>query len=79
MTAKEKEKLYKAIDYQENFNATIYPDYFVEFKFLFKLKALRLSVYDDKVKSKWIPTVLTASLNDVNLLFEKRPSANAIK
>ncbi|KAK6009871.1 hypothetical protein OSTOST_25171 [Ostertagia ostertagi] len=69
MTPAEKEKLFEAIDYQENMPPTNYPKEFVENKLDFRLKQVAVAV-DGAVE-----------LNLLNLRahLEQRPSANAMK
>ncbi|KAK6031852.1 hypothetical protein OSTOST_01984 [Ostertagia ostertagi] len=68
MTPAEKEKLFEAIDYQENMPPTNYPKEFVENKLDFRLKQVAVAV-DGAVE-----------LNLLNLRahLEQRPSANAM-
>jgi vacuolar protein sorting-associated protein 13A/C len=50
MTPEEKERLFAAIDYQENAPPTTYPMHYVENVVHFKLKKLLLRVQDDTLK-----------------------------
>lgn len=77
MDASEKEKLYKAIGYQESSVATIYPETFIDTKFKFCLHTLEISVFDEE----FIPSqkVLTINFNGFGLDLQRRLAANAIK
>lgn len=50
ITPEEKERLFAAIDYQENAPPTTYPTHYVENVVHFKLKTLSLRVQDDKLR-----------------------------
>lgn len=77
MNASEKDKLYKAIGYQESSLATIYPDTFIDTKFKFCLHTLEISVFDEEFTS--IQKVLSINFNGFVLDFQRRLAANAIK
>lgn len=77
MNASEKEKLYKAIGYQESTIATIYPETFIDTKFRFSLHKLEISVFDEEFTS--IQKVLTVSFKEFVLDLQRRLAANAIK
>jgi vacuolar protein sorting-associated protein 13A/C len=77
MTPEEKEKLYRAIDYQENSKPTQYPKTFVEISLSFVLKCLAVEVWDDDALN--IAQVLCIELNGVSSRIEQRPSAEAIR
>lgn len=77
MNASEKEKLYKAIGYQESSVATIYPNTFIDTKFKFCLHTLEISIFDEEFTS--IQKVLTVSFKEFVLNLQRRIAANAIK
>ncbi|XGW23678.1 hypothetical protein V3C99_005698 [Haemonchus contortus] len=68
MTPAEKEKLFEAIDYQENMPPTNYPKEFVENKVDFRLKQVAIIV----------DGAVSLSLLDLKAHLEQRPSASAI-
>lgn len=75
MTAAEKEKLYRAIDYQENTAPTHYPETYEMIDTNFFLHGLQILLLDtDKSDAQ----VLDLQLNGVKAGFKSRPSANAI-
>ncbi|XP_029176856.1 vacuolar protein sorting-associated protein 13 isoform X2 [Nylanderia fulva] len=75
MTPQEKEKLYRAIDYQENSAPAHYPETYVMIDTRFFLHGLQISLLDtDKEHS----CVLDLQLHGVQAGFKSRPSANAI-
>ncbi|XP_044002668.1 vacuolar protein sorting-associated protein 13 isoform X3 [Aphidius gifuensis] len=75
MTPQEKEKLYRAIDYQENSAPTHYPETFVEIDTSFFLHGLQIIVSDT---DKECCDVLDLQFNGVKVGFNSRPAANAI-
>ncbi|XP_064471874.1 intermembrane lipid transfer protein Vps13-like isoform X2 [Ornithodoros turicata] len=75
MTAAEKQKLYAAIDYQENSVPPDYPASYIERKLNFLLKNLSLSIHDE---SKCC-VIIRVILDDMSASFEERPRGNAIK
>lgn len=77
MNASEKDKLYKAIGYQESSVATIYPETFIDTKFKFCLHTLEISVFDEEFTS--IHKVLTVNFKEFVLNLQRRIAANAIK
>lgn len=77
MNASEKEKLYKAIGYQESSATTIYPETFVDTIFKFCLHTLEISVFDEEFTS--IQKVLTVCFKEFSLELQRRLTANAIK
>lgn len=77
MSASEKDKLYKAIGYQESTVATNYPETFIDTKFKFSLHKLELSIYDEEFTS--IQKVLTVNFKGFVLNLQRRLAANAIK
>lgn len=72
MTAEEKQRLYNAIDYQENAAAVEFPPYFVENSCIFVLKSLEITLTDEKGE------VLNANLEDVKLKVETRPVSSGL-
>jgi vacuolar protein sorting-associated protein 13A/C len=77
MNASEKEKLYRAIGYQESSATTIYPETFIDTTFHFCLHSLEISVFDEEFTSK--QKVLTVNFNGFVLDLQRRLTANAIK
>ncbi|XP_050421691.1 intermembrane lipid transfer protein Vps13-like isoform X3 [Adelges cooleyi] len=77
MNTTEKEKLYKAIGYQESSAATNYPETFVDTKFLFCLHTLEISVYDEEFTS--VQKALSINFKGFVLDVQRRVAANAIK
>ncbi|XP_012058655.1 PREDICTED: vacuolar protein sorting-associated protein 13C [Atta cephalotes] len=75
MTPQEKEKLYRAIDYQENSAPTHYPETYEMIDTHFLLHGLQISLLDT---DKEHPCVLDLQLHGVRAGFKSRPSANAI-
>ncbi|XP_051160676.1 intermembrane lipid transfer protein Vps13 isoform X3 [Leptopilina boulardi] len=75
MTAQEKEKLYRAIDYQENSAPTHYPETFEMIDTKFFLHGLQIVILDTDKES---PQVLDLQFNNVLATFKSRPSANGI-
>lgn len=73
MTPAEKEKLYKAIGYQEGDLPAEFPTTFVATTCEFVLQKLELKIFDEEI------TVLYAGLNGVKCSFQQRPAANAIR
>lgn len=75
MTPQEKEKLYRAIDYQENSAPAHYPETYEMIDTHFYLHGLQISLLDtDKEHS----CILDLQLHGVQAGFKSRPSANAI-
>lgn len=75
MTPQEKEKLYRAIDYQENSAPAHYPETYEMMDTQFFLHGLQISLLDtDKEHS----CILDLQLHGVQAGFKSRPSANAI-
>ncbi|EFN74999.1 Vacuolar protein sorting-associated protein 13A [Camponotus floridanus] len=75
MTPQEKEKLYRAIDYQENSAPAHYPETYEMIDTCFYLHGLQISLLDtDKEHS----CILDLQLHGVRAGFKSRPSANAI-
>uniref|UniRef100_A0AC34RBS8 Uncharacterized protein n=1 Tax=Panagrolaimus sp. JU765 TaxID=591449 RepID=A0AC34RBS8_9BILA len=68
MTPEEKQKLFDAIDYQENMPATDYPKTFVENKIKIKLKTVAVIVQE----------AVELEFMDLSANVEQRPSANAL-
>lgn len=75
MTPQEKEKLYRAIDYQENITPAHYPETYEMIDTNFFLHGLQLLLLDT---DKEYPSILDLQLNSVKAGFKSRPSANAI-
>lgn len=76
MTAEEKEKLYKAIGYQESTGPAIYPKAYVANSVAFLLRDLIIELRDDDCAVK---TVLVTDLCGVRIKLEHRPTMNGIK
>jgi len=77
MNVSEKEKLYKAIGYQESSATTIYPETFIDTIFKFCLHTLEISVFDEEFTST--QKVLTVCFKEFSLELQRRLTANAIK
>ncbi|KAI4483365.1 hypothetical protein M0802_013464 [Mischocyttarus mexicanus] len=75
MTPQEKEKLYRAIDYQENTAPAHYPETYEMIDTNFFLHGLQLLLLDT---DKEHPSILDLQLNSVQAGFKSRPSANSI-
>ncbi|KAK9299463.1 hypothetical protein QLX08_007488 [Tetragonisca angustula] len=75
MTPQEKEKLYRAIDYQENSAPAHYPETYEMIDTRFLLHELQIIILDT---DKEHPCVLDLQLHSVEAGFKSRPSANAI-
>ena len=75
MTPQEKEKLYRAIDYQENSAPAHYPETYEMIDTHFFLHGLQISLLDT---DKEHPCILDLQLHGVQAGFKSRPSANAI-
>lgn len=76
MTPAEKEKMYKAIGYQENAAPAIFPKTFVAYSIAFLLRTLEIELRDDDSDVK---TVLLTNLSGVGIKLEHRPGGQAIK
>lgn len=72
MTPDEKEKLFRAIDYQENTAPLHLPTEYVAIESYFKLDRLQVSVIDQV-------EILKACVENVELEMKQRPSANALR
>lgn len=72
MTPDEKEKLFRAIDYQENTAPLHLPIEYVAIESYFQLDRLQLSVIDEV-------EVLKACVDHVEVDMKQRPSANALR
>lgn len=80
MTADEKEKLYKAIGYQENTTPTELPVHFVATKLKFELKKLQILVINDDLSAiDDANRVMSLQLKNVTANLDQRPAAAAIK
>ncbi|KAJ8665252.1 hypothetical protein QAD02_006914 [Eretmocerus hayati] len=75
MTPQEKEKLYRAIDYQENTAPAHYPEHYEEVDTKFFLHGLQILLLDT---DKQHPQVLDLQFNGVQASFKSRPSCNSI-
>nr|XP_012140992.1 PREDICTED: vacuolar protein sorting-associated protein 13C isoform X2 [Megachile rotundata] len=75
MTPQEKEKLYKAIDYQENSAPAHYPETYEMIDTRFLLLELQVIFFDTDKK---YPCILDLQLHSVKACFKSRPAANAI-
>jgi len=75
MTSQEKEKLYQAIDYQENKLPTHYPERYETITMYFFLHGLQILLLDTDKKH---PCVLDLQLHGVRTDFKSRSSANSI-
>lgn len=75
MTPQEKEKLYRAIDYQENSAPAHYPETFEDIDISFFLHGLQVLLLDT---DKDHPQVLDLQINGCRAGFKSRPSANGI-
>ncbi|XP_020707369.2 intermembrane lipid transfer protein Vps13 isoform X2 [Athalia rosae] len=75
MTPQEKEKLYRAIDYQENSGTTHYPETYEDIDCRFFLHGLEVFVLDTE---KEYPQVLDLQFNGVQVGFKSRPSGSGI-
>jgi len=73
MTPAEKEKLYRAIGYQENAAPAEYPVEFVAVDLKFFLQSLMVEVRDGMTQ------VLSGSISSVTAKFQQRPAGQAIK
>lgn len=76
MTSEEKERLYRAIDYQENSAPAEYPQAFVDTTATFILRKLEIELRNDDYAT---PRVLFAELEGVKCRLDRRPAASAIK
>lgn len=79
MTGEEKEKLFKAIGYQENAVATELPETFVALKMHFELNCLEISIKSNIESENSIENVMLLQLNQVKCSIDQRPSAQSIK
>ncbi|XP_011301984.1 vacuolar protein sorting-associated protein 13C isoform X2 [Fopius arisanus] len=75
MTPQEKEKLFRAIDYQENSTPAHYPETFIMIDTSFYLHGLQITVSDT---DKDCPEVLDLQFNGVHAAFKSRPAASAV-
>lgn len=76
MTPDEKQRLYRAIDYQENAAPAEYPKAYVDTTCTFILRKLEILLKDDDLEN---PTVLNSELNGVKCRIDMRAAASAIK
>lgn len=77
MTPTEKEKLYKAIGYQESTASIVYPATFEATQLSFTLNEFGIKIYDDKYDDA--PLILSASIRKMKADFSQRPAALAIR
>lgn len=75
MTPQEKEKLFRAIDYQENSAPAHYPETYEEMDLRFYLHGLQVVFLDT---DKEYPDILNLEFSGVQAGFKSRPSGNAI-
>ncbi|XP_066252738.1 intermembrane lipid transfer protein Vps13 isoform X1 [Euwallacea similis] len=76
MTPEEKARLYKAIDYQENAPATVFPEEFVDKSLSFLLRSLEIELRDDDYPVK---SVVLSTLTGVKVKLDTRAAASALK
>lgn len=76
MTHKEKEKLYKAIGYQETALPAVFPESFIEAKCSFVMHCLEIEIRDEELAT---PRVMIVVLKQMKADFEKRPVTQAMK
>lgn len=79
MTNEEKEKLFKAIGYQENSVATELPENFVALQMHFELNCLEVSIKSNIESERSMENVMLLQLNQVKCSIAQRPSAQSIK
>lgn len=77
MTPEEKEKLFKAIGYQENAVPIELPETYIALRMHFELNCLEVTVKSDIESS--IESVMLLQLNQVKCSVSQRPSAQSIK
>lgn len=75
ITSKDRRELYDAMGYDENESATTLEKQFVDKRFEFKLKRLRILLRTSRSGL----TILDACLEKVQANFEQRPAVNALK
>ena len=75
MTPAEKEKLYRAIDYQENSAPTHFPETYEMIDTNFFLHGLEILLMDTDKEN---PQVLALQLDGVKAGFKSRPASNGI-
>lgn len=76
MTPEEKDRLYKAIDYQENAAPAEYPLEFVDTTCIFVLNKLEVVLVNDELQT---PIVLNSELSGVKCRIDRRIAASAMK
>ncbi|XP_017782476.1 PREDICTED: vacuolar protein sorting-associated protein 13C isoform X2 [Nicrophorus vespilloides] len=76
MTSDEKEKLFAAIDYQENMQPENYPESYVGVVVKFHLKNFEINISND---TKNISSVIKTKLQNVRCHIEQRPKKNGLK
>lgn len=76
MTPEEKNRLYKAIDYQENAAPAEYPLEYVDTTCTFVLRKLEVLLINDELQT---PIVLNSELTGVKCRIDRRIAASAMK
>ena len=76
MTNDEKEKLFRAIGYQEGAAQAAYPETFVEYNMKIVLCSLNLNVLDHSLPD---PLVLSINFAEVSSHVKQRTAANAVR
>lgn len=76
MTPEEKQRLYKAIDYQENAVPVLFPETFVDKSAGFLLRSLEVELLDDEGET--LNRILYNTLSGVNCKFQTRVADSAI-
>lgn len=79
MTPEEKEKLFKAIGYQENASPTELPETYVALRLQFELNSLEVSIRSNVEAENSMENVMLLQLNRVKCSVSQRPSAQSIK
>jgi len=79
MTTEEKEKLFKAIGYQENAAPTELPETYVAMQMQFELNCLEVSIKSNVESPNAMENVMLLQLNHVKCAVSQRPSAQSIK
>ncbi|EDW46782.1 GM20964 [Drosophila sechellia] len=85
MTSEEKEKMYRAIGYQENAKPTDLPESYEAIRMNFKLIALEVGLYKDESNSsaakkdiRDLPSLVLLNFSMATALITQRPAAEAI-
>ncbi len=79
MTPEEKEKLFKAIGYQESASPTELPETYIAMRLMFELNSLEVSIKSNITSEKAVENVILLQLNRVQCEVNQRPSAQSIK